>query len=142
VKYTYIMNECLSITELLCQFLPYVEALNLFRKSMGDGAVLTDLERSDEDCVLRFNDGLSYKLSYVSIRSRCQCAKCKPRQENEQRTIELEEEISRLMLEKPKVELVGRYGIRFEWPTGCSSGIHSFTHLRKVSEELGQLLDS
>ena len=54
---------------------------------------------------------------------------------------ELEEEISRLMLEKPKVELVGRYGIRFEWPTGCSSGIHSFSHLRKVSEELGKQID-
>ena len=108
---------------------------------MGDGSVLTDLERSDEDCVLRFDDGASFKLSYVSIRSRCQCAKCKPRQENEQRIIELEEEISRLKLEKPKVELIGRYGIRFEWPTGWSSGIHSFIHLRKVSEELGQPLD-
>ena len=108
---------------------------------MGDGDTLTDLERSNEDCILRFDDGSSYKLSYLSIRSRCQCAKCKPRQVNEQRIIELEEEISRLILEKPKVELVGRYGIRFEWPTGCSSGIHSFTHLRKVSEELGEQLD-
>lgn len=110
-------------------------------KDMGDGNILTDLERTDEDCVLRFDDGSSFQLSYVSIRSRCQCAKCKPRQENEQRIIELEEEISRLMLEKPKVELIGRYGIRFEWPTGCSSGIYSFTHLRKVSEELGKSLD-
>jgi DUF971 family protein len=49
-------------------------------------------------------------------------------------------ENSRLMLEKPKVELVGRYGVRFEWPTGCSSGIHSFSHLRKVCEELGKSL--
>ena len=119
-------------------FHPYIEARNLFRRTMSDGEILTDLERGDEDCILRFGDGASFKLSYVSIRSRCQCAKCKPRQENEQRIIELEEEISRLMLEKPKVELVGRYGIRFEWPTGCSSGIHSFSHLRKVSEELGK----
>ena len=108
--------------------------------AMGDENTLTDLERSDEDCVLRFDDGESFTLSYVSIRSRCLCAKCKPRQENEQRILELEEEISRLMLEKPKVELVGRYGVRFEWPTGCSSGIHSFSHLRKVCEELGKSL--
>jgi DUF971 family protein len=108
--------------------------------AMGDENTLTDLERSDEDCVLRVFDGESFTLSYVSIRSRCQCAKCKPRQENEQRILELEEEISRLMLEKPKVELVGRYGVRFEWPTGCSSGIHSFSHLRKVCEELGKSL--
>ena len=108
---------------------------------MGDSQILTDLERSNEDCILRFDDGLSFKLSYLSIRSRCQCAKCKPRQENEQRIIELEEEIARLMMEKPKIELVGRYGNRFEWPTGCSSGIYSFSHLRKVSEELGISLD-
>jgi|TARA_B100001996_G_scaffold356483_1_gene319806 DUF971 family protein len=108
---------------------------------MSDSHILTDLERSNEDCILRFDDGSSFKLSYLSIRARCQCAKCKPRQENEQRVLEFEEEIARLMMEKPKIELVGRYGIRFEWPTGCSSGIYSFSHLRKVSEDLGISLD-
>ena len=134
------MKGCLWIAEFVGLSTPYVEGQNLFRIAMGDENILTDLERSDEDCVLRFDDGESFKLSYLSIRSRCQCAKCKPRQENEQRILELEEEISRLMMEKPKVELVGRYGLRFEWPTGCSSGIHSFSHLRKVCEELGKPL--
>ena len=102
--------------------------------------VLTDLERGDEDCVLRFADGLAFKLSYLSIRSRCQCAKCKPRQENEQRLLEFEEEVARLRVEKPRAEPVGRYGIRFDWPSGCSSGIHSFRHLRSVAEELGSAI--
>ena len=102
--------------------------------------VLTDLERGDEDCVLRFADGLAFKLSYLSIRSRCQCANCKPRQENEQRFLQFEEEVARLRVEKPRAEPVGRYGIRFEWPSGCSSGIHSFRHLRSVAEELGSAI--
>ncbi len=102
--------------------------------------VLTDLERGDEDCVLRFADGLAFKLNYLSIRSRCQCANCKPRQENEQRLLEFEEEVARLRVEKPRAEPVGRYGIRFEWPSGCSSGIHSFRHLRGVAEELGSAI--
>ena len=101
---------------------------------------LTDLERSDEDCVLRFADGAAFRVSYLSIRSRCQCAKCKPRQENQQRLIEFEEEVARLRLEKPRAEPVGRYGIRFDWPSGCSSGIHSFRHLRSVAEDLGTAL--
>ena len=100
-------------------------------------ATLTDLERSDEDCVLRFADGAAFRVSYLSIRSRCQCAKCKPRQENQQRLIEFEEEVARLRVEKPRAEPVGRYGIRFDWPSGCSSGIHSFRHLRSVAEDLG-----
>ena len=101
---------------------------------------LTDLERSDEDCVLRFADGAAFRVSYLSIRSRCQCAKCKPRQENQQRLIEFEEEVARLRVEKPRAEPVGRYGIRFDWPSGCSSGIHSFRHLRSVAEDLGSAL--
>ncbi|MGY8704088.1 MAG: gamma-butyrobetaine hydroxylase-like domain-containing protein, partial [Candidatus Poseidoniales archaeon] len=46
---------------------------------------LTEIERGDESCILRFKDGASYEVEYLAIRSRCQCAKCKPRQENEQR---------------------------------------------------------
>ena len=102
--------------------------------------ILTDLERGDEDCVLRFADGAAFRVSYLSIRSRCQCAKCKPRQENQQRLIEFEEEVARLRVEKPRAEPVGRYGIRFDWPSGCSSGIHSFRHLRSVAEDLGSAL--
>ena len=101
---------------------------------------LTDLERGDEDCILRFADGAAFRVSYLSIRSRCQCAKCKPRQENQQRLIEFEEEVARLRVEKPRAEPVGRYGIRFDWPSGCSSGIHSFRHLRSVAEDLGSAL--
>ena len=101
---------------------------------------LTDLERGDEDCVLRFADGATFRGSYLSIRCRCQCAKCKPRQENQQRLIEFEEEVARLRLEKPRAEPVGRYRNRFDWPSGCSSGIHSFRHLRSVAEDLGTAL--
>ncbi|MDP7002041.1 MAG: DUF971 domain-containing protein [Candidatus Thalassarchaeaceae archaeon] len=99
--------------------------------------LLTDIERGDEDCILRFADGATFRVSYLAIRSNCQCAKCKPRQENDQRRLELEEEVSRLRMEKPRVQPVGRYGIQLEWPTGCSSGIHSFSHLRIVSETHG-----
>lgn len=102
--------------------------------------LLTDFERSDEHCVMRFGDGASFSVSYLVIRSNCQCAKCKPRQENEHRRIEFEEEIARLRLEKPRVTPVGRYGIQLEWPTGCSSGIHSFSHLREICETHGASL--
>tara|TARA_B100001250_G_C19766644_1_gene775077 strand:+ start:1342 stop:1665 length:324 start_codon:yes stop_codon:yes gene_type:complete len=99
--------------------------------------LLTELDRRDEYCILRFADDHSFKISYLKIRSNCQCANCKPRQENEQRKIELEEEVMRLRLEKPKAMPVGQYGVQLEWPTGCSSGIHSFSHLREICEKFG-----
>ena len=98
---------------------------------------LTDLERSTESCVLRFADGNSFRIDYIELRLNCPCANCNPRQSNEQRIIEFREEIMRLQLVKPKVELVGRYGMRFSWPTGCSSGIYSFSHLRETGENAG-----
>jgi DUF971 family protein len=101
---------------------------------------LTDLERSTESCILRFADGNSFRVDYIEIRLNCPCANCNPRQSNEQRLIEFREEIMRLQLVKPKVELVGRYGMRFSWPTGCSSGIYSFGHLRETVENFGSAI--
>ena len=101
---------------------------------------LVAIERSEESCILRFKDGISYVVDYLAIRSRCQCAKCKPRQENEQRIIEFHEEVSRLVMEKPMIEPVGHYGITMIWPSGCSSGIHSFSHLRSIAEESGTVI--
>ena len=69
--------------------------------------LLIELERSDEYCIMRFADENSFRISYLKIRSNCQCAKCKPRQENEQRRLEFEEEILRLRIEKPKATPVG-----------------------------------
>ena len=107
---------------------------------MEDHESLPAMERGDEDCVLRFADGESFRIGYLSIRKRCQCAKCKPRQTNDQRRLEFEEEIERFRMEKPRAEVVGRYAIRLEWPSGCSSGIHAFSHLREIAEELGTRL--
>lgn len=103
-------------------------------------SVLISLDREDTYCILEFSDNEKFELGYLEVRKNCQCAKCKPRQTNDQMKIEFFEEISRLMLVKPKVEQVGNYALRFEWPTGCSSGIHSFEHLRKISESSGKKL--
>ena len=77
---------------------------------------LTDLERGDEDCILRFADGAAFWVSYLSIRCRCQCAKCKPRQENEQRQLEL----AMALATRPKLLLLDEpmAGMGVEEPDG------------------------
>tara|TARA_Y100001936_G_scaffold222555_1_gene238557 strand:- start:306 stop:476 length:171 start_codon:yes stop_codon:yes gene_type:complete len=47
--------------------------------------------------------------------------------------IEFQQEIARLRMEKPSVEIVGHYGLKFLWPSGCSSGIFSFDLLREIA---------
>ena len=93
-----------------------------------------DSDETHDDCVMRFADGQAFRVDYLDIRMACPCAKCGPRQENEQRIIEFREEVMRLRLDKPKAELVGRYGLRFSWPSGCSI-------LREVCEEKASLID-
>ena len=115
--------------------------LDGWSNNMDASDSLTDLERGKENCVMRFADGQAFRVDYLDIRLACPCAKCSPRQENEQRIIEFREEVMRLRLDKPKAELVGRYGLRFSWPSGCSSGIFSFSLLREVCEEKAILID-
>ena len=43
-------------------------------------------------------------------------------------------------MEKPMIEPVGHYGITMIWPSGCSSGIHSFSHLRSIAEDSGIII--
>tara|TARA_B110000263_G_scaffold137450_1_gene119251 strand:+ start:205 stop:546 length:342 start_codon:yes stop_codon:yes gene_type:complete len=94
--------------------------------------LLTDIERGEESCVLRFADKKSFKLDYLKVRLACPCAACKPRQENQQLILDFNESLMRMQMTKPIVGLIGRYAIRFEWPSGCSSGLYSFKLLRKI----------
>ncbi len=96
---------------------------------------LTDIERGDESCNMTFSDGAEYHVEYLDLRLDCPCANCKPRRENKQRMIEFQEELSRLRIEKPSIEVVGHYGLKFIWPSGCSSGIYSFDILREIAEK-------
>ena len=90
---------------------------------------LTDIERGDESCKMTFSDGTEYHVEYLDLRLDCPCANCKPRRENKQRMIEFKEELSRLRIEKPSIEIVGHYGLKFIWPSGCSSGIYRFERI-------------
>ena len=94
---------------------------------------LTDLHRYDESCDMTFSDGTIYPVEYLNLRLNCPCANCSPRRENDQRMIEFQQEIARLRMEKPSVEIVGHYGLKFLWPSGCSSGIFSFDLLREIA---------
>ena len=102
-----------------------------------DQILLTDIERGEESCILRFADKKSFNLDYIEMRLACPCAKCRPRQENEQLILDFEESLKRMQMAKPMAEVIGRYAIRFEWPTGCSSGLYSFKLLRQLCETGG-----
>ena len=101
----------------------------------GQNMALVDLMREDESCMMTFSDEATFEVGYLDLRLSCPCANCKPRRENSQRMIEFKAEVERLRMEKPSVEVVGHYGLKFLWPSGCSSGIFSFDLLREIAEK-------
>jgi DUF971 family protein len=103
---------------------------------MSDVPKLVELERRVVDMVLRYDDGSELTLEYVLLRSRCPCANCGPKREDSARIVEFEAEVGRLRNEKPKVEIVGGYGLSFKWnDSGCSLGIYGFELLSELASE-------
>ena len=98
---------------------------------------LKEIERSDESIILRYTDGDELTLAYHELRAYCPCAKCRPRWQDPHRRLGLMEEVKRLRVEMPKAEPVGRYAVRFQWSSGCSSGLWSFEHITNIA--LGRL---
>ncbi len=94
---------------------------------------LKEIERGDETIIVRYADGDEYTLSYHELRAWCPCAKCGPRWKDPHRRLGLAEEVKRLRVEMPKAEAVGRYAVRFQWTSGCSSGLWSFDHITNIA---------
>ena len=103
---------------------------------MSDAPQLVELERRVVDMVLRYDDDSELTLDYILLRSRCPCANCGPKREDPGRHAEFEAEVGLLRNEKPKVEVVGGYGLSFKWnDSGCSLGIYGFELLHELASE-------
>ncbi|MEE2812110.1 MAG: DUF971 domain-containing protein [Candidatus Thermoplasmatota archaeon] len=102
---------------------------------MTETPKLRELERRETDLIVRWSDDTEHIITYESLRYWCPCANCKPRREEEHRRIALEDEISRLRNEKPKAEMVGSYGLKFTFSSGCNSGIYSIERLHAIATD-------
>jgi len=96
---------------------------------------LVELERTEKNAILRWDDGSEQTVPWKEIRYYCPCAKCSPSRDDEGRANELRQLINSFRSEKPSVRIVGRYALAFEWSQGCSSGIHKFERLWDIANE-------
>lgn len=96
---------------------------------------LTELERRDVDMILRYADSTEHVIDYITLRLRCPCANCDPRRETDARQEEFEAEIRLQRNEKPEVEKVGHFGLRFNFDgRGCGTGIYGFDLLHSIGK--------
>ena len=102
---------------------------------MTDIPDLTELERRDVDMILRYADSTEHIIDYITLRSRCPCAKCDPRRETDARQEEFEAEVRLQRNEKPAVEKVGHFGLRFQFDgRGCNTGIYGLDLLYSIGK--------
>ena len=96
---------------------------------MADIPELKRLERRDTDLELTYGDGSKFTVTYDDLRYACPCAKCSPLRNDDESSKSLRREVEAMSAEKPKVRIVGKYALGFEWTQGCSSGIYRFERI-------------
>ena len=81
-----------------------------------------------------------YELRY--LRHHCPCATCTGAHGSEPQAMPLTDPspfpMYRAALKIVTVEPVGNYAIRIVWNDGHSTGIYSYSHLRKIAPEAGR----
>jgi DUF971 family protein len=95
----------------------------------------TNIQQIGSELAIVWNDGTESYLDLVTLRRACPCAACggepdvlgrieRPNVSYQPDSFELE-----------KFSLVGGYGLQLRWVDGHSTGIYSFTYLRKLAGE-------
>ncbi len=87
-------------------------------------AHLQDLKKDEEPHIELKEDAFYFQkreLSFASLQRSCPCAAC----QTSEKKVDAAVQVS-------SVQRVGRYGLRFRFSSGCSSGIYPFEQLRSL----------
>jgi DUF971 family protein len=83
---------------------------------------------------LSFSDGVEAYLPLPLLRRACPCAACQGEPDALGRVIRPRVEYGPRSFDLLKFELVGGYAIQLFWADGHSTGIYSFTYLRRLAD--------
>lgn len=87
-----------------------------------------------DELALSFTDGIEAYLPLPMLRRACPCAACQGEPDALGRVVRPRVEYGPRSFDLLKFDLVGGYAIQLFWADGHSSGIYSFTYLRRLSE--------
>lgn len=80
-----------------------------------------------------WNDGITQDFKLSDLQRHCPCANCTDELTG-QLTIDpknISEDVRAIVIKS-----VGRYGLRIQFTSGCSTGIYSFDRLRRMNERV------
>lgn len=94
-------------------------------------AIVKIWQKDNQIFSIQWNDGVSQDFRLSELQRNCPCANCTDEITGEKlvdpRTISDD-------LKAIVIRSVGRYGLRIQYSSGCSTGIYSFDRLRQMKE--------
>lgn len=87
-----------------------------------------------DELALSFSDGFEAYLPLPMLRRACPCAACQGEPDALGRVVRPHVEYGPRSFDMLKFDLVGGYAIQLFWADGHSSGIYSFTYLRRLAD--------
>jgi DUF971 family protein len=99
-----------------------------------DGAPPQLIERLPAERALRvaWPDGQQRRIAYLRLRAQCMCARCVDEITGE-RILDVEGLDPEIGING--MELVGNYALKIRWSDGHATGLYTWEHLRRLSEQ-------
>ncbi len=93
-------------------------------------------QKDNHTFTIEWSDGICNDYRLNLLQKNCPCAKCFDVSTNQQRigTPPVDEDVR-----AKRITNVGRYALRVEFTSGCSTGIYSYAMLRKLSNTQTQV---
>ena len=87
---------------------------------------------AEQSLLLAWPDGCEAKLPLVELRAQCMCARCVDEITGE-RIVDLDGIDPDISIRELK--LVGNYALKISWSDGHDTGLYTWPHLRRLSDE-------
>ena len=82
--------------------------------------------------LVAWHDGLEARLPLLALRAACMCARCVDEITGE-RIVDIDGIDPDIAIEA--MQLVGNYALKIRWSDGHDTGLYTWAHLRKLSED-------
>ena len=94
----------------------------------------SNIQQIGDELAIAWNDRTETFLNLETLRRACPCAACGGEPDVLGRTARPHERYSNKSFQLVRFDLVGGYALQPRWADGHSTGIYSFTYLRRLAQ--------
>lgn len=77
---------------------------------------------------IKWTDGSEQRIKLSDLQKRCPCAKCLEEKTEKPKSLEVQDNVRAIAIRS-----VGRYALKVQFTTGCSTGIYTYDLLQRMN---------